>query len=59
MTQYVTKLFIADDCAFEPKDPPVKMEVIAADMTPTGILNADGDMVYRVRDAVGFVRHKR
>ncbi len=59
MPRYVTKSYIADDCAFDTKEPGQKLDVISSDEAiDTGILNANGDPVYRVRDQVGFVRRE-
>jgi hypothetical protein len=58
MTQYVSKCYIADDCALDPRETLPTMDVCGTDdkMVDTGVLNASGEKIYRVREAVGFIK---
>lgn len=47
--------FIADDCAFDPRENAPTMTVIEADKwIDTGLLDAAGNRIYRARAAIGF-----
>lgn len=58
MKRYVTRAYIADDCAFEEKKNAASVVVIENnDVTDTGLLDASGVKIYRVGDrvALGFL----
>jgi len=59
MPRYVTKAWIADDCDYDARQPVPRLEIIASDeAVSTGLLDSNGDPVYRVRDPVGFIRRE-
>jgi hypothetical protein len=52
----VTKAYIADDCAFDERQPRPTIDVTEPDekLIDTGLLDASGNTLYRVRRPVGF-----
>jgi hypothetical protein len=55
MSRYRTRSYVADDCAWDEKVAPKAMEVIEGDaMVNTGLLDQDGNRLYRQKLPIGF-----
>lgn len=54
--KYVPRSYIADDAAWDEKVAPTAIEVVVTDgLHDTGLLDANGIKLYRVRDRAGFL----
>jgi hypothetical protein len=54
MARYATRSYVADDCAFEPHTDRQTIVVLAPEGVDTGLLDKNGDRLYRFLDPIGF-----
>lgn len=54
--KFIIKSYIADDCAFEERQlsPTITISEPDEKLTDTGLLDASGNKLYRVRAPIGF-----
>lgn len=58
MAQYVTRFWIGDDCGFDERVASATISMIEPEnpALDTGLLDAEGRKLYRVRAPIGFIR---